>query len=174
MLFVPDLQLVAWTEVRPGRGPGCASCRTRCRPPCPEHAAGRHFPRPRTQGVIFADNRIFYAPRPSVLPSVGLWRALPRRKARRCAPERIPGGAVVPFAAGKHARAPRPRAKSRRVPKRAGVSGHSPRGEMRFFRNFLNVSLETPKWAHVSFMLVPFPSMEKTSSCLSIRMDVFV
>ena len=83
-------------------------------------------------------------------------------------------GAAVPFAAGKHARAPRPRAKSRRVPKRAGVSGYSPRGEMRFFRNFLNVSLETPKWAHVSFMLVPFPSMEKTSSCLSIRMDVFV
>ena len=122
---------------------------------------------------------------PMVLPKggrVGSRRPGPPRNRNRggffYAPSSLcpPGRKVcgVPYPGGKHARAPRPRAKSRRVPKRAGVSGHSPRGEMRFFRNFLNVSLETPKWAHVSFMLVPFPSMEKTSSCLSIRMDVFV
>ena len=87
MLFVPDLQLVAWTEVRPGRGPGCASCRTRCRPPCPEHAAGRHFPRPRTQGVIFADNRIFLFPASLRPPVRTVWG--------------------VPSAGGTHAGAPR-------------------------------------------------------------------
>ena len=106
-------------------------------------------PRNRNRGGFF------YVPRPSVLPSV---------LSRAC----LPPAEGTPMRPGVHS------GRGCRAPKRAGVSGYSSRGEMRFFMNFLNVSLETPKCAHVSFMLVPFPSMEKTSSCLSIRMDVFV
>ena len=80
--------------------------------------AGRHarsmppdgtFPGHAHKG-LFLRIIVFFMPLdpPSSRP-YGLWRAFPRRKARRCAPERIPGGAAVPFAVGRHARAPRPR-----------------------------------------------------------------
>ena len=52
-------------------------------------------------------------------------RAFPRRKARRCAPECIPGGAAVPFAVGKHARAPRPGRRACGLASRSGRGGHA-------------------------------------------------
>ena len=77
MLFVPDLQLFAWTEVRPGRGTGCASCRTRCRPPCPEHAADGTFPGHAHKGLFLRIIVFFYSPLRSVLPSVRSGACLP-------------------------------------------------------------------------------------------------
>ena len=77
-------------------------------------------PRNRNRGGFF------YAPLvpPSSRPySPG--RAFPRRKARRCAPECIPGGAAVPFAVGKHARAPRPGRRACGLASRSGRGGHA-------------------------------------------------